>query len=95
MQLPQEHQADLDAAVAEILEAFRLFSATLTNTQRAQLLFPLDGMERTPGRDTSLTPSMVLKNSVLGPVIFREQLRCSGARAALVRCSTGPGASRR
>ncbi|CAA9562513.1 MAG: hypothetical protein AVDCRST_MAG19-1938, partial [uncultured Thermomicrobiales bacterium] len=57
MQVPPEQQADLDAAVAEILEAFRLFSATLTDTQRAQLLFPLDGMERTAGRDASQTPS--------------------------------------
>ena len=57
MQLSPEQQADLDAAVAEILEAFRLFSAMLTDTQRTQLLFPLDAMERTAGRDTSLTPS--------------------------------------
>lgn len=57
MRLAPEPQADPDATVADITDAFRQFSATLSDTQRDKLLFPLDGVERTTGRDTSLTPA--------------------------------------
>ncbi|HET7094989.1 MAG TPA: hypothetical protein VFI22_15965, partial [Thermomicrobiales bacterium] len=57
MQLSSEKQADLDAYVADATEAFHLFAASLDETQRQRLLFPLDGVERTTGPDTSQTPA--------------------------------------
>jgi hypothetical protein len=57
MQLLSEQQADLDAYVADASEAFHLFAASLSETQRQRLLFPIDGVERTAGPDTSQTPA--------------------------------------
>jgi len=57
MRLPSDRQADLDAAVADMAEALRAFSASLTDAQRQQLMFPLDALERTTSRDTRMTPA--------------------------------------
>ncbi len=94
MQVPAEEQADLDDAVADILDAYRLFADTLTETQRERLHFPLDGMERTAGRDTSATPSFCAVlvwcrpawGLQLGNLTFAQRMACE----TLLLASLGP-----
>jgi hypothetical protein len=57
MRLPDAAQADLDDAVRDTVDAFHVFSATLTDAQRGQMLFPLDAWQRTTSRDATKTPA--------------------------------------
>jgi hypothetical protein len=57
MRLPDAAQADLDDAVSDMVDAFRVFSATLTDAQRRKMLFPLDAPQRTTSRDPTRTPA--------------------------------------
>jgi hypothetical protein len=57
MRLPEAAQTNLDDAVSDTVDAFRVFLTTLTDTQRGQMLFPLDAAQRTTSRDTTKTPA--------------------------------------
>src|SRR5712691_2270565 len=72
MRLPERQQADRDAAVADLTAALRTFTASLTEAQRQQLLFALDGPQRTTSRDPTLTPAFcaVLTWCVLGVSVY-------------------------
>jgi len=92
MRLPARQQAERDAAVADLTAALRTFTAALTETQRQQLLFALDGPQRTTSRDPTLTPAFcaVLTWCVpgwglsLGTLSFEQRLAFEAVlRAAL------------
>ena len=57
MRLPDRQQADRDATVADLTAALQTFTASLTEAQRQQLLFALDGPQRTTSRDPKQTPA--------------------------------------
>jgi hypothetical protein len=94
MRLPDRQQADRDATVADLTAALQTFTASLTEAQRQQLLFALDGPQRTTSRDPKQTPAFcaVLAWCVpgwglsLGTLSFEQRM----AFEAFLRAALGP-----